>query len=112
MAAEWMFLALAATLNMAANVVLRYSGESQAAAGVAVFGSVLFLVAVGLFGMNLLAYMQALKKIPLSVAYPTLVGLSTFGLALASSVIFDERVTGERFVGYLLLVAALYFISR
>ncbi|CAM4053695.1 DMT family transporter [Palleronia rufa] len=111
MAAEWIFLALAATLNMAANVVLRYTGESQAA-GVAVFGSVLFLVAVGLFGMNLLAYMQALKKIPLSVAYPMLVGFSTFGLALASSVIFDERVTAERFVGYLLLVAALYFISR
>ena len=107
----WFFVILAATLNTGANVLLKSIGEDPLGPPAAAYFSPLFIAACGLFGLNLLAYTQALKTMPLSVAYPMLVGISAFGIAAASMLSFGDTFTPQRVVGYVLLVVAIYLIG-
>ena len=112
MSLAWVFLIIAAVCNVTANTLLRSVGHGSGGSAAAIYFSWFFIFAVFSFGLNLLAYTQALKSIPLSVAYPMLVGISTFGIAVISSFLFGEAVGPQRIAGYLLLVMALYFLNE
>ncbi len=107
----WAALVVAAAFNVGANVLLKSLGQASGETTIAIYFTPTFLVAGLLFGVNLLAYTQALKVMPLSVAYPMLVVLSTLTLAAVSVLSFGDTIPPQRMVGYLFLLAALYLIG-
>ncbi len=109
---EWVFLLIAAGFNMGANLLLKNAGDNSVSSATMLYFSWGFVIAVGLFGLNLVAYSQALRTIPVSVAYPTLVGLSTLLLAIFSITFFGDQMNISRLAGFVLLIASLYLIMR
>ncbi|MDZ4284813.1 MAG: hypothetical protein U1A28_03240, partial [Patescibacteria group bacterium] len=91
----YLFLTLAFALNAAANILLKVAasrgfsfgellrGNVTIAHGIAALASVLFVA-------NLGAYLVALSRIPLSVGYPIMIGM-TFVIVTASALFMGER---------------------
>jgi len=123
----YVFLATALVLNACANLLIKYSNLQRAAAGAVAGGGVRELVATYLtipflaglicFGLNLLAYTQALKKLPLSFAYPIMVSLGYLIILGVSSFLLPEQFPGEkmtamRYAGAALMLGGLWLLVR
>jgi multidrug transporter EmrE-like cation transporter len=122
----YLFLALALILNASANLLIKYSNLQREAAGAAAGGwtglvqtylTVPFVLGMICFGLNLLAYTQALKKLPLSLAYPMMVSLGYLVILAVSSFLLPEQFPGEklstvRYAGAGLMLAGLWLLVR
>ncbi|MBD3235913.1 MAG: cation transporter [Candidatus Eisenbacteria bacterium] len=123
----YLFLALALTLNACANLLIKYSNLQREASGAAAEGgwmgliqtylTVPFVVGMVCFGLNLLAYTQALKRLPLALAYPMMVSLGYLIILAVSSFVLPDQFPGERlsavrYVGAGLMLAGLWLLVR
>jgi len=117
----YLFLVIALVLNAAANLLIKYAavqrGAAAPAAGAAAgalsaYLSVPFVLGVICFGLNLLAYTQALRKLPISSAYPIMVSLGYLIILVVSWFLFQERMGAQRYVGAGLMIAGLWLLVR
>lgn len=67
--------------------------------------------AVALFGLNLIFYLLALEKFPLSIAYPIMIGM-TFLITITASVFLGEKITLIHALGMALILAGVFTIVR
>src|SRR3989338_8448065 len=93
----YLFLFLAFTCNAAANIILKLAATSGFSFGGFLRGewSLAHLyagVAAALFALNLGFYLVALQKIPLSVGYPVMIGM-TFVITTGAAFPFAERIS-------------------
>lgn len=112
----YIFLALAFCFNAAANILLKVAamrGFSFASFFHGQWGSAHFIAAgaVALFGANLICYLIALEQLPLSVAYPVMIGM-TFLITIGVAVTLGEHITSLRLAGCLLIIAGLVLATR
>ena len=111
-------LAVALALNAVANILMKAGMRNAPEATDAVAMARHYLtswpviVGVVLFGLNVIAYTQALTKIPLSVAYPIMVSLGGMIVVLGSIYFFKESVTWIQVVGFLLIIAGVICVVR
>jgi len=70
------------------------------------------MVGLLLFAVNIIAYTQALARLPLSVAYPIMVALTGLIVVCGSHVLFKESITWFQWVGYALIIAGVIFVAR
>jgi len=117
----YIFLAIALVLNAAANILIKYSTTRTAAAGELAPGLAglmqtylnwPFLLGITCFGLNLLAYTQALKKLPLSMAYPMMITVGYLLILVVSWFIFQERLTMVKYIGAGLMLIGLWLLVR
>lgn len=123
----YLFLIVALVLNACANLLIKLSNVQRAASGAPagggfseVIGTYLtlpFLAGLVCFGLNLLSYTQALKKLPLSLAYPMMVSLGYLIIIVVSSFILPshfpgERLSATRYVGAGLMLGGLWLLVR
>ena len=116
----YLLLGIALVLNAAANLLMKDAAlrAAQAArpeglAGLAqTYLNAPFIAGLACFGLNLLAYTQALKKLPLSIAYPTMVSLGYVIILVVSWFVFQERLTLPRYVGAGLVLAGIWLLVR
>jgi len=116
----YLLLGIALVLNAAANLLMKYAAlrtapalPGQGLVGLArVYLTVPFIAGLICFGLNLLAYTQALRRLPISVAYPTMVSLGYLIILAVSWFIFQERLTLPRYVGAGLMLAGLWLLVR
>jgi multidrug transporter EmrE-like cation transporter len=117
----YLFLVIALVLNAAANLLIKYAAAGSKGAAAASSGtsgalqaylSVPFVLGVACFGMNLLAYTQALRKLPISLAYPLMVSLGYLIILGVSWFIFGERLTPIRYAGAGLMLVGLWLLVR
>ena len=114
----YFFLAVALILNAAANLLIKYSAMRHPGvpgAGAAAWQTYLTIpFAAGLvcFGLNLLAYTQALRKLPISLAYPLMVSLGYLIILAFSWFLFGERLAPVRYAGAGLMLAGLWLLAR
>lgn len=114
----YLFLAAALVLNAAANLLIKYSAArypaapGAGAAALQAYFSVPFAAGVICFGLNLLAYTQALKKLPLSLAYPLMVSIGYFIILVVSWSLFGERLAPVRYAGAGLMLVGLWMLTR
>ena len=114
MNASWWSLAGAVVRSTLANVFVTRSSVHAAvssATPVEAYLSPYFVAAVGLFGLNLLLYARALQTIPLSIAYPVLIGASMVGITIAAILLFHEAVDIRHGVGATLVFAGLVLLT-
>lgn len=115
---QYALLGAAFILNAVANIFLKQGAEK----GIVLttlhpYALVLqhweFLLGILCFGLNALLYFFALRTIPLSVAYPVMVGMSFAIIGSYAIFILGETVTVHDVLGYLLIFAGvLLVVSR
>ena len=116
---KWfLLLATAVIFNGAANVLMKLGmKDAPAAQGT---GDIVkhylhswpVIVGLFLFALNVLAYTQALTKIPLSVAYPVMVSLTGVIVIAGSAFLFKEEISLVQWIGFGLIVAGVICVAR
>lgn len=112
----YIYLVIALTLNAVANIILKLgSGNLKA---IQEFGLIqgilkngLLLVGLFLFALNVVFYSIALSKLPLSSAYPLMVGGGFLIITLFSILYLKEPVQLVQIFGIVLLFAGVICIS-
>jgi len=118
MARWYTLLAVALVFNAVANVLMK-AGMRTAPAGGGAAAMIRHyltcwpvLVGLALFALNVLAYTQALTRIPLSVAYPLMTSLGFLIVVSASAYFFDETITWYQGIGFALILAGVILVAR
>ena len=114
---QYVLLILALTLNAAANLLMKIGANRLAVASVrdaiASLTANFYLVGgLGLFALNVLLYAVALRKLPLSFAYPVMTAGSVLLVVCASVVVLKERITVSEGIGILLMLAGIGLLSQ
>ncbi len=103
---EWVhgaWLALAIVLEIAANVLLKFSDGFRRK----VYGLLSIAAVLGAFS----ALSQAVKGIDLSVAYALWGGFGIAATLAAGWILFGQRLNRKRWIGLLLLLAGMIMIK-
>ncbi|MEN9649278.1 MAG: hypothetical protein RL094_245 [Candidatus Parcubacteria bacterium] len=108
------YLIVAFILNGTANVLLKLGAKK----GLVLHGfslqtisaNALFLLGFICFGLNALFYFLALRTLPITVAYPIMVGMSLLIINTFAYVSLGETITTMQMVGYALLIVAITMI--
>lgn len=119
---SWAPLLVALVLNAAANVLLKVgavteksgpAGDAPLAKALAFFNAVT-LVALALFGLNILFYRKALGALPLSVAYPVMLSGSLLLATLAARFLptLNERISPVQVAGMFVVVVGVWMVTR
>lgn len=108
---KWVLLALAVTFNSLANLSIKYAAMGSVSRGEASplhqFFSIPFVLGGILFAGSLICFSIAVRSLPLSIAYPILVGMSTLTLAVCAVPIFGEHLSPMNYAGIVLSIAAV-----
>ena len=110
-------LALALTLNAAANVLLKVGasrlgplqGPDLAAR---LLGNVHLWAGLALFGLNVVFYAVALTRLNLSVAYPVMTAGGILIVVTVSFIWLREPVSTSQALGLALLVAGILLVTH
>ena len=111
-------LAVALVFNAVANILMkagmRTAPEGAGAGAMIRHYATSWPVIVGLvlFALNVVAYTQALTKIPLSIAYPIMTSLGFLIVVAASVYFFSETVKAVQVVGLVLIIAWVICVAR
>lgn len=76
-----------------------------------VFSCPYVLLGFASYGLSSLAYLMALSRLELSVAYP-MIGLGYVLVVLLSALLLRESVSAVRWLGVLLIVAGVWLVGR
>ena len=102
------FLLLAAACNTVANLLLKVASNADGAR--ASFLHPAFIAGAGCFGLGLLAFLQALKSVQLSIAYPLMSSIS-FVLVIACSILlFREHLSPLQLAGVGMIIAGIFLV--
>ncbi|MBK8230853.1 MAG: EamA family transporter [Candidatus Eisenbacteria bacterium] len=107
-------LVFALLCNAGANVLIKYSMTRGASGEGKLSGylSPLYLLALTLFGLNLLAYSWSLKSFKISAAYPVMVSGGYLIILIAGWFLFAERLSVTQYAGVGLILAGIWLVVR
>jgi len=115
-------LVVALLLNATANLVIKFGMKQIAEGGgvlargvlaglVSVLTNPLLVVGIFCFGLNLLFYMYALQKLPLSVAYPVMVTTGFAIIVTVAGLRLRERLTLAQWAGVGLILVGVWLVA-
>lgn len=114
----YLFLIAAFVCNGAANILLKEGalhGFGMSSKNPVFFLAHNWEVATGLllFSVNALFYLFALKTLPLSVAYPVMVGMTFLIVGVYAAIFLGEHISIIHILGYVsILFGVLLIVSR
>lgn len=114
----YVLLTGALTLNALANILIKYAAMHPAAprAGwpplLQTYLHGPFLAGIACFALNVLVYTVALKKLPLTLAYPVMVSGGYLVILAVSHFLFQERLAASQFLGAGLIFGGLWLLVR
>lgn len=104
---------LAGTGQLIFKAALNDIGELSISADmfISLITSPLLILGLFVFGISAVFWLIALMKAELSFAYPFL-GLTHVIVLLGGSLLFDDKITWLRIVGFMFIIAGLFVIAR
>ena len=112
----YLFLILAFSLNAAGNILLKLG--SQRGLDIAdrspialIGGNWQLLLGCVVFAANILFFFLALRALPLSVAYPVMVGMTFLIVSITSLLLFRESISLVQYAGYAAIVLGLVLVT-
>ncbi len=106
----YIVLFIGVVLGVAGQVLLK-TGAERSGDGIAQFLQPYTIVGFGVYALAALFYIVAIKRIPVSVAFPT-VSLSYVVLAVIAHYLWDEPLGTAQLLGIALIVAGVIVIHR
>lgn len=115
-------LAIALILNATANLLIKIGMNPIAARGgvlrdgpvaglITVLTNPTLIVAMVCFAANLLAYMYAVQRLPISVAYPIMVTVGFAIIVVAAGILLGERLTALQWVGVVMILGGVWLVA-
>jgi multidrug transporter EmrE-like cation transporter len=115
-------LAAALLLNATANLMMKFGMQQIAQAGgwlkagplaaaSAIFRTPLLLFGVACFAANLLCYMYALQKLPISVAYPIMVTAGFAIIVVVAGLCLHERLLPSQWLGVAFILVGVWLVA-
>ena len=108
----WLALAAAVVFNTLGNFCVKRFSTSTEINHITDYLAPSFVLGICCFGLNLLLYAKALKTIPLTIAYPIMIGVTMSGLTLFGIFAFAERFTLRDTLGLAFVAAGIALFSR
>jgi small multidrug resistance pump len=107
-------LAIATILNATANVCIKLGmrGLPEGASMLSALTSPALWAGLICFGLSLIGYASALKRLDISFAYPVMVGFGFLIVTVAAVFLFEEKLTTPRIVGMSLIFAGIVVATR
>ena len=106
----YLWLGTAILLGVAGQLVLK-AGADSSGEGLAQFLSPWTLCGFAIYFLSALTYIVAIKKIPVSLAYPS-VSISYGLLAILAHVLWREPLTWQHWAGILLISSGIFVMFR
>ena len=106
----YLWLGMAILLGVAGQLVLKAGAESSGE-GLAQFLSPWTLCGFGIYFLSALTYIVAIKKIPISLAYPS-VSISYGILAVVAHLVWREPLTWQHWAGIALISSGIFVMFR
>ena len=110
MIVPYLWLGLAILLGVAGQLVLK-AGAETSGDGLAQFLSPWTIGGFGIYFLSALTYIVAIKKIPVSLAYPS-VSISYGLLAVLAHLLWREPLTWQHWAGILLISSGIFVMFR
>jgi small multidrug resistance pump len=114
----FILLAIAVIFNGVANILMKKGMMNAAPDGGAVemvkhyLSSWPVILGLFLFAVNVVAYTQALSKIPLSIAYPVMVALTGLIVIAGSMYFFKESISSSQWGGFLFIIIGIVLVAK
>lgn len=112
---KYLPLAFATILNATANVCIKLGMRNLPEGSEGLFLALkrpALWVGLVCFGLSLVGYATALKKLDISFAYPVMVGVGFLIVTVSAIYLFDERLTVLRVAGMSLIVLGIILATR
>ena len=111
----YVFLIGALVLNATANILLKTAAVVPAPSELS-FWSLISTYRVGILGLvlfclNVGLYFLALKSLPLSAAYPIMVGGGFLIVGMYAWFMLNEHITAPLIIGYILIFVGILLIT-
>ena len=111
----YLFLIGALLLNATANILLKTAALVPVPGSFGIWSLIstyrLAILGLVLFALNVGLYFLALKSLPLSVAYPVMVGGGFLIVGMYAWLILNEHITTSLFIGYILIFVGMLLIT-
>jgi multidrug transporter EmrE-like cation transporter len=107
-------LALALSLNAAANLMMKFGVRRLEASGGGLANLLTNWVLLGglaLFALNVAFYTYALSRIPISVAYPIMVSAGFAVIAVVAGIWLGERLSSLQWVGVATILVGVWLVA-
>lgn len=116
-------LALALVLNASANLMMKFGAKRVDSVGLKLDGGIssvwttiaqnwVLLLGLFFFATNVLFYTYALKKIPISLAYPIMVGTGFAIIAVVAWWLLGEKLSVGQWAGVALILVGIVLVAR
>jgi small multidrug resistance pump len=111
---KYLPLAIATVLNATANVCIKLGmkGLPEGSTMLNAITSPALWAGLVCFGLSLVGYASALKKLDISFAYPVMVGFGFLIVTTAAVFLFEEKLTATRLVGMSLIFTGIVVATR
>jgi multidrug transporter EmrE-like cation transporter len=115
MSIQGLVLVILAGLNSClGNLALKYS-RMVAVPHADFFSKLLngyFVLGLAFYGINVVLFAKALDSAAVSIAYPVLAGSGFAMLAIASAIVFGERLCAQQIAGLVIVVVGIALLVR
>ena len=108
----WAIFAGAILCNILGNFFIKRFSAAVSIEGVLDYLSPGFIAGMCFFGAGLLLYARALKDIPISLAYPIMIGITMTALSLVAVLSFGERFGPRDAIGAVFVLVGVALLSR
>lgn len=108
----WLTLAAAIVFNVLGNVFIKRFSLSSEINSSLDYLNLQFLLGAFFFAVGLLLYTRALKEVPLTLAYPVMVGVSLTAISLLAIFWLGEQFTVRVLVGSALVIGGIAVLSQ
>jgi multidrug transporter EmrE-like cation transporter len=109
----WLLILAAGVNSMIGNMLLK---QSRIAGGSSPFVEQLvspwFIGGLLFYAVNVVLFAKALDRLPVSAAYPVLAASGFALLAIASAIVFGERLSIAQYVGLGVTLAGIALLAR
>lgn len=111
---SWLFLLFSTVFNSTASVLVKLASNEGINSNnpLAIYLSWQFILACALFGANLFFYAQAIKTIPLYVAYPFVTGFTIITLTMFSLFYSRESIDALDIIAIVMILGGITILSR
>lgn len=110
----WLFLIFSTIFNSTASMLIKIASINGSSSDnfLDTYLSWQFILACFLFASNLFFYAQAIKSIPLYVAYPFVTGITIISLTLFSLFYSNEHISLIDYIAIAMILIAISMLSR
>ncbi len=70
-----------------------------------------FIGGVGFYGISTISYVMVLKQVSLSIAYPTIVGMTIILTTILNNIVYNEKILLSQILGIFLIICGISAIT-